>query len=244
MASAVKYRWDLSIDPKEKTALSKALGSCPDNSQVTLPAKPGKPNTEKVIGLAESDSNPEVTPTATPTPTPTTTPTTGSSSLLAGLVWKIEISGPASVTYKEPFTLTLKVTDVDGQPLAGKQLSYTSWQFSGLTDPTDSNGSVDLVISDPLPSGYSLAIGTLILSVAKDYGNASKTVQVKASASPSPSADPTPSPSATDNPVSYQLITPGAFCAKADAGKYGKSSSGVIYQCKTSATENRLRWRR
>lgn len=41
-----------------------------------------------------------------------------------------------------------------------------------------------------------------------------------------------------------QVISPGAFCAEVDAGKKGVSSSGTIYTCKTSITENRLRWRR
>jgi hypothetical protein len=37
------------------------------------------------------------------------------------------------------------------------------------------------------------------------------------------------------------IITPGAFCSP--AGAIGKSSSGITYTCKTSATDSRNRWR-
>ena len=47
-----------------------------------------------------------------------------------------------------------------------------------------------------------------------------------------------PSPSAT-----FLLITAGAFCSSADAGKQGKNAKGIVYTCKISSTENRLRWR-
>jgi hypothetical protein len=36
-------------------------------------------------------------------------------------------------------------------------------------------------------------------------------------------------------------VTPGAFCTP--AGAIGKSASGVLYTCKTSATDTRNRWR-
>jgi len=39
-------------------------------------------------------------------------------------------------------------------------------------------------------------------------------------------------------------VAPGAFCKAADKGKKGRSASGTTYTCKTSSTENRLRWRR
>jgi hypothetical protein len=38
-------------------------------------------------------------------------------------------------------------------------------------------------------------------------------------------------------------VRPGAFCAKADAGQHGRSSSGMSMVCETSPTESRLRWR-
>jgi len=38
------------------------------------------------------------------------------------------------------------------------------------------------------------------------------------------------------------LVTPGAFCTP--AGAIGQSSSGVVYTCKTSATDKKNRWRR
>lgn len=46
------------------------------------------------------------------------------------------------------------------------------------------------------------------------------------------------------NPApSLKTVTPGAFCSQEDAGKTGKNSSGTIYTCKKSTTEDRLRWR-
>ena len=65
--------------------------------------------------------------------------------------------------------------------------------------------------------------------------------------SPSPSASatslPSPSPTASVTPSSTVMpkVTPGAFCTP--AGAIGKSSSGVLYTCKTSATDTRNRWR-
>ena len=51
----------------------------------------------------------------------------------------------------------------------------------------------------------------------------------------------TPTPTPTTSTSSSSTITPGAFCAS--AGATGQSSKGVIYTCKTSATDSRLRWR-
>jgi len=67
------------------------------------------------------------------------------------------------------------------------------------------------------------------------------------SPSPSPSASttsvPSPSPTSSVTPSSTLIpkVTPGAFCTP--AGAIGKSSSGVLYTCKTSATDTRNRWR-
>ena len=64
---------------------------------------------------------------------------------------------------------------------------------------------------------------------------------------PSPSASttsipsPSPTPTITASPTAVPTVTPGAFCTP--AGAIGKSSSGVLYTCKTSATDTRNRWR-
>ena len=217
----VKARWKLSIDSAEKSKLLDLAADC---------------------GNKPLEFAPEARATPTPTPSPAQTP--GSSGILAGRAWTISISGPDSVSYGEPFSLRISVKDFDGNPLQGKIVSYTSWQFSGSTQPTDSLGNTDLEVSDPLPSGYRLVVGTTTIRVSSDFANASKTIKVLASASPSPTPEPTPADSSDSNSTSYRLVTPGAFCAQTDAGTQGKSSSGVIYTCKTSSTENRLRWRR
>lgn len=41
----------------------------------------------------------------------------------------------------------------------------------------------------------------------------------------------------------YGTVTSGAFCAAANRGWYGHTATGVLMQCKTSATDSRLRWR-
>lgn len=66
------------------------------------------------------------------------------------------------------------------------------------------------------------------------------------SETPTPSSTPTASSTATPLPSptpSLKTISPGAFCSQADAGQQGQNSKGVIYTCKVSDTENRLRWR-
>jgi hypothetical protein len=72
---------------------------------------------------------------------------------------------------------------------------------------------------------------------------ASATPTPTVSATPTASATPTPTVSATPTPTSSQLpiVSPGAFCSP--AGATGKSSSGVLYTCKTSPTDTRNRWR-
>ena len=58
-----------------------------------------------------------------------------------------------------------------------------------------------------------------------------------------PTATPIVTPSASPIPSATQVVTvsPGAFCSP--AGATGKSSSGVLYTCKTSPTDARNRWR-
>jgi hypothetical protein len=50
-------------------------------------------------------------------------------------------------------------------------------------------------------------------------------------------------PKATPTTPALPTISAGAYCATSDAGKQGKSSTGTVYTCKTSATDSHLRWR-
>jgi len=70
----VKYRWDLTLDSVERSALARGLKTCPPGSYINLPAKVGKPGTEKTIWLEFPESELTPTPTASPTATPTPTP--------------------------------------------------------------------------------------------------------------------------------------------------------------------------
>ena len=67
----------------------------------------------------------------------------------------------------------------------------------------------------------------------------------KVTPAPTESIAPTPtsSASATPKPTATQLptVSPGTFCTP--AGATGRSSSGVLYTCKTSPTDTRNRWR-
>lgn len=65
-----------------------------------------------------------------------------------------------------------------------------------------------------------------------------------ASPTPTPSQSPTPNTSLTATPLpTLRIISPGSFCSQSDAGQQGQNSKGVIYTCKVSDSENRLRWR-
>lgn len=74
-----------------------------------------------------------------------------------------------------------------------------------------------------------------------------------ASPSATPSASPIPSPALTTLPVpipsssststQLPLISAGSYCASSLSGQQGRNASGVVYTCKTSTTDSRLRWR-
>ncbi len=59
--------------------------------------------------------------------------------------------------------------------------------------------------------------------------------------SESPVQVPTVSPSASPTETVVKVVNPGAFCSP--AGAIGQAASGVVYTCKTSATDTRNRWR-
>jgi hypothetical protein len=59
--------------------------------------------------------------------------------------------------------------------------------------------------------------------------------------SQSPTQSPTATPSISPTQTETKAVTPGAFCTP--AGATGMSASGVVYTCKTSATDSRNRWR-
>lgn len=75
------------------------------------------------------------------------------------------------------------------------------------------------------------------------------THSVASSPAPSPTPTPAPAPSVASTPapsptptVQGPTITPGAFCSP--GGAIGYSSAGVKYECKTSTTDTRNRWRK
>jgi hypothetical protein len=89
-------------------------------------------------------------------------------------------------------------------------------------------------------------ISSEVLSGFETAGNQvapTPTPSASATPTPTPSSTPTINASATPTPTASQLptVSPGAFCSP--AGATGKSSSGVLYTCKTSPTDTRNRWR-
>ena len=81
-----------------------------------------------------------------------------------------------------------------------------------------------------------------LLSLASDCGNRPLEFAPEAAASPTQTPAPSPAPSSDPGFVSG-TVSPGAFCKAADAGKRGVGANGLIYTCKASSTDTRLRWR-
>jgi hypothetical protein len=67
------------------------------------------------------------------------------------------------------------------------------------------------------------------------------TVSATPTPTPTPTVSATPTPTPTPTTSQLPTVSPGAFCSP--AGATGKSSSGVLYTCKTSPTDTRNRWR-
>jgi hypothetical protein len=99
-------------------------------------------------------------------------------------------------------------------------------------------------ISSEVLSGYETA-GNQVAPTPTPTVSTTPTPTPTVSTTPTATPTPTPTVSATPTPTptTSQLptVTPGAFCSP--AGATGKSSSGVLYTCKTSPTDTRNRWR-
>ena len=90
---------------------------------------------------------------------------------------------------------------------------------------------------------YRTYLANLKLEVGKASPTiaATPTVIVTPSATPSATKSVTPTQTPTATATTTTTVSPGAFCSP--AGATGKSSSGVLYTCKTSQTDARNRWR-
>jgi hypothetical protein len=87
-------------------------------------------------------------------------------------------------------------------------------------------------ISSQVLSGY---------ETARNQVAPTPTPTVSATPTPTPTVSATPTPTPTPTTSQLPTVSPGAFCSP--AGATGKSSSGVLYTCKTSPTDTRNRWR-
>ena len=91
-------------------------------------------------------------------------------------------------------------------------------------------------ISSEVLSGYETA-GNQVVPTPSVTPTASATPTPTPSVTPTASATPTPTPTTSQLPT----VSAGAFCSP--AGATGRSSTGVLYTCKTSPTDTRNRWR-
>ena len=83
----------------------------------------------------------------------------------------------------------------------------------------------------------SCPITNISSEVLSGYETAGNQVVPTPSVTPTASATPTPTPTTSQLPT----VSAGAFCSP--AGATGRSSTGVLYTCKTSPTDTRNRWR-
>lgn len=136
--------------------------------------------------------------------------------------------------------------------ITGVRLSTSSTEPNPSSTPTPQISPSPTSSTTPLPRPSVTASPTATASVIP-VPTASPVSPVVPLTSPTPvatptsslSPSPTPSPSVTQETNSSNLpkISAGAFCAKDQEGKQGVNDRGVVYTCKTSSTENRLRWR-
>jgi hypothetical protein len=110
------------------------------------------------------------------------------------------------------------ITNVSSDVLAGYETAGN--QLTPIPTPTPSASATPTPTPTPTPSA-----------------SATPTPTPTPTVTPSASATPTPTPTTSQLPT----VSPGAFCSP--AGATGKSSSGVLYTCKTSPTDTRNRWR-
>ncbi len=106
---------------------------------------------------------------------------------------------------------------------------------------SDTNSIFCKVNEDTYFNFYTLAIEIYTNKVINP--TKSEIVRVSVGTPNTATATPLPSPSASGSPAATNapIVTPGAFCTP--PGATGKSSSGVLYTCKTSVSDTRNRWR-
>jgi len=100
-----------------------------------------------------------------------------------------------------------------------------------------------------VPSSIPVAIPTVATSGASVAPARTTAVPHPTSRKPAPKATPKPKPT-THKPAkptpttapTRQGVHPGAFCSP--AGALGRTSAGTLMKCKTTATDDRNRWRK
>lgn len=110
-------------------------------------------------------------------------------------------------------------------------VSQYGWQYDGVAWHVGDSASVKVYRL------YNKASDEHLWTIDENEYNTLPSI----SPSPQPTPTPTPDPSPAPGPSVQQGVTPGSFCSPAGATAIGKN--GKTYTCKTSPTDNRLRWR-
>lgn len=82
------------------------------------------------------------------------------------------------------------------------------------------------------------------LSSIKIKPSSKAAVTVVSDAIGSAPSEPSNSKPTSESGAELRVVSPGAFCKSTDKGVKGVNKSGVVYTCKVSDTDTRLRWRK
>lgn len=150
------------------------------------------------------------TPTRTATPTPTPTPV-------------VEVSEVA-----KNFPIHFRKTTVDDPTLAKGQTRLQTEGADGVLTRKYRVTTTDGVETDRIQ--VSRTVTTAPVAEVTAVGSYVEPAQVPAAPAPAPAA-PAPAPVEQAPAQSQDLITPGAFCADAQAGVVAQAANGNSYTC-------------
>jgi hypothetical protein len=246
---AVKLTYSLNVDSAEGAKLEQLISSC-GITGVTI--------------QASSVGSPSSTPTPTPTAAASATPTQAATKFKMPFIlgdgklgitkskWKtygfvnppIIVQQPSSLKdYScKPITDDDWIFDVspkwDSLVDINTQVTITtscSVDFQSARSPSPTPSSTPSSIATPIPTPAPTPTVSIVPTPTP-------TVSIVRTPTPTVSIVPTPTPTPTPTST-LRTISPGAFCSQSESGQQGQNSKGVIYTCKVSDTENRLRWR-
>ena len=226
----IKAKFELTVDLEEAKVINKYYKTCGLGYQT---------RELESVNSSPTPSAP-VSQSPSPSPTPTIQPRllTPSISIQDGNWAEIFIPGFApGVTIAPPIRAALSKVNKDDR---GGAFLNGRCRFNSRTGPEWAGSGSELPVT-PITLYCSIRDDIEFDVYAYTFVGETKIDSEKVSmrvGNPSNIA-PSPSPTATSNQA--PTVSPGAFCSP--AGAIGKSSSGALYTCKTSASDTRNRWR-